>query len=42
MSNCTDLLSKIFATMEKHKEAFFVIRLRNPIASCPAVNDTDA
>jgi E1A/CREB-binding protein len=23
-------------------QAFFVIRLRNPIASCPAVNDTDA
>ncbi|CAF1004164.1 unnamed protein product [Adineta steineri] len=42
MSNCTDLLSKIFSTMEKHKEAFFVIRLRNPIATCPAVNDTDA
>ncbi|UJR27186.1 hypothetical protein I4U23_008482 [Adineta vaga] len=41
MSNCTDLLSKIFATMEKHKEAFFVIRLRNPIATYPAVNDTD-
>ncbi|CAF3683323.1 unnamed protein product [Rotaria sp. Silwood1] len=42
MSNCTDLISKIFSTMEKHKEAFFVIRLRNPIALCPAVNDTDA
>ena len=42
MSNCTDLISKIFSTMEKHKEAFFVIRLRNPMAPCPAVNDTDA
>jgi len=42
ISNCTDLMSKITSTMEKHKEAFFVIRLRNPMASYPTVNDTDA
>ncbi|CAF4080778.1 unnamed protein product [Rotaria magnacalcarata] len=42
MPPCTDLKSKIFSTMEKTKEAFFVICLHNPIAtSPPAVNDTD-
>ncbi|CAF1064383.1 unnamed protein product [Rotaria sordida] len=41
MSNCTDLLSMIFSTMEKHKEEFFVIRLHNQITSCPAMNCTD-
>ncbi|CAF1038610.1 unnamed protein product, partial [Didymodactylos carnosus] len=42
MSNVSDLLLKIFSTMEKHKEAFFVIRLRSPLATHPPVNDTDA
>ncbi|CAF4365053.1 unnamed protein product [Rotaria sp. Silwood2] len=41
MSNCTDLLSIIFSTMAKYKEAFFVIRLHNQITSYPTVNDTD-
>ncbi|CAF1505359.1 unnamed protein product [Rotaria magnacalcarata] len=36
MLNCTDLLSAIFSTMEKYKEAFFVIRLHDQTSSHPA------
>lgn len=38
-----DLSSKIFMTMEKHKEVFFVIRLHSvqAAASLPPVNDPD-
>ncbi|CAF1179644.1 unnamed protein product [Rotaria sordida] len=41
-SNCTDLLSIIFSTMEKYKEAFFAIHRHNQIISYLAVNNTDA
>ena len=41
MSIDTDLLSKIIATMGKYKEAFFVIRLRDPMQLCPIENDID-
>ncbi|OTF78373.1 hypothetical protein BLA29_000387 [Euroglyphus maynei] len=38
-----ELTSKIFATMEKHKEVFFVVRLHSTqsAASLPPVNDPD-
>ncbi|CAF4697851.1 unnamed protein product [Rotaria sp. Silwood1] len=41
MSDDTDLVAKIFPAIEKHKEAFFVIRLRKPFASYATINDTD-
>ncbi|CAF1467759.1 unnamed protein product, partial [Didymodactylos carnosus] len=42
MPTCRDLMSKIYVTMKKYKKEFFVIRVGNPMASYPAVNDTDA
>ncbi|CAF5080561.1 unnamed protein product, partial [Rotaria sp. Silwood1] len=33
MTNGSDLNSKIHAMMEKHKESFFVVRLRNPMSN---------
>lgn len=38
-----ELTSKIYATMDKHKEVFFVIRLHSSqsAASLPGVNDPD-
>ncbi|CAF3707592.1 unnamed protein product [Rotaria sp. Silwood1] len=41
MSNGTDLISKIYAMMEKHKESFFVVRLRNPMSNPATLTDTD-
>ena len=41
MTNGSDLISKVYAMMEKHKESFFVVRLRNPISNPPALTDTD-
>ncbi|CAF3278892.1 unnamed protein product [Rotaria socialis] len=41
MTNGSDLISKIHTMMEKHKESFFVVRLRNPMSN-PAISvDTD-
>ncbi|CAF4154720.1 unnamed protein product, partial [Rotaria sordida] len=42
ISNSTDLLSRIFSTMEKYKEAFFVICLHNQITFYLTVNDINA
>ncbi|CAF1312058.1 unnamed protein product [Adineta steineri] len=41
MSNGADLITKIYAMMEKHKESFFVVRLRNPMSNPPTLTDTD-
>ncbi|CAF1106206.1 unnamed protein product [Rotaria sordida] len=41
MTNGTDLISKIHAMMEKHKESFFVVRLRNPMSNPATLSDTD-
>ncbi|CAF1267507.1 unnamed protein product, partial [Adineta ricciae] len=41
MSNGTDLITKIYAMMEKHKESFFVVRLRNPMSNPATLTDTD-
>ncbi|UJR31544.1 hypothetical protein I4U23_019032 [Adineta vaga] len=41
MTNGNDLISKIYATMEKHKESFFVVRLRNPMSTPATLIDTD-
>jgi E1A/CREB-binding protein len=40
-NNGCDLNSKIFATMEKHKEVFFVIRLNPPSTALPDIQDPD-
>ncbi|CAF1393107.1 unnamed protein product [Rotaria sp. Silwood1] len=41
MTNGSDLISKIHAMMEKHKESFFVVRLRNPMSNPATLTDTD-
>ncbi|MCL4122459.1 UNVERIFIED_CONTAM: hypothetical protein GTU68_034122, partial [Idotea baltica] len=42
-SGCNDLAQKIFATMEKHKDVFFVIRLHSAqsAVSLPPIQDPD-
>ena len=41
MSNGSDLITKLYALMEKHKESFFVVRLRNPMSNPATLTDTD-
>ncbi|CAF1540644.1 unnamed protein product, partial [Rotaria sp. Silwood1] len=41
MTNGSDLISKIHARMEKHKESFFVVRLRNSMSNPAILTDTD-
>ncbi|CAF2062752.1 unnamed protein product [Rotaria magnacalcarata] len=41
MSNGADLITKVYAMMEKHKESFFVVRLRNPMSNPATLTDTD-
>lgn len=41
MTNGSDLISKVYAMMEKHKESFFVVRLRNPMSNPATLTDTD-
>ncbi|CAF1259811.1 unnamed protein product [Adineta ricciae] len=41
MTSGADLISKIHTTMEKHKESFFVVRLRNPMSTPATLADTD-
>ncbi|CAF0772590.1 unnamed protein product [Adineta steineri] len=41
MTTGSDLITKIYGTMEKHKESFFVVRLRNLLSISATLTDTD-